>query len=451
MNAWFTPTRQKLGASFLLGSDHYYNLNQDWGQNNPTPQYAVSVFSSLEQLRLMGYPPTVFELPGGSPSDFPPFAPADARTCYWINLAMGMKGSNYYIFTGGPNVPGTGVTSDIYDFNAAIGPRNEIRPLYAVQKEFGLFLRRQSWLMEADAEYVWRVSMDSDMARAGDYGDQVAGAAVSPKDSWRFFQRGFLTTAFSAGLLPRCVDLDDREWLEGDATPVVVLTSSVMGRARQERVVEFLRRGGTALVMPVIPSLDENLAPCTVLARYLGGVRSVKHTAMRSRVSIAGVSNIHNNGAIYGLERLPASARRIGIDEISGKPLAAAWTIPSGGRVLAVGFRWSHANHEHTRMLAQLAGDIGVRPCVSSSDPNVWATMRSAGARTLVFVMNLWSAPMSAHITCRPAGRRDSVDLGWVKLPPMHVRAIEVNQGRRSQNAATTSRCSPALRAEQGR
>jgi beta-galactosidase len=69
MNAHFLETASALGDQFLLGSDHYYNLDQNWSQNNPTPQYAVNVFCSNEMLRLMGYPPTVFELPGGSLAD----------------------------------------------------------------------------------------------------------------------------------------------------------------------------------------------------------------------------------------------------------------------------------------------------------------------------------------------------------------------------------------------
>ena len=56
----------------------------------------------------MGYPPSVLEIPGGSASDWPPITPNDALTTYLTNLAFGMKGSNYYIFTGGPNPPGAG-------------------------------------------------------------------------------------------------------------------------------------------------------------------------------------------------------------------------------------------------------------------------------------------------------------------------------------------------------
>ena len=57
-----------------------------------------------------------------------------------------MKGNNYYIFTGGPNPPDAGTTTDVYDYGAPIGAKNEMRPLYDVQKELGKFLEKSSWL-----------------------------------------------------------------------------------------------------------------------------------------------------------------------------------------------------------------------------------------------------------------------------------------------------------------
>ena len=77
MNSNFLETLDAMGEDFLLGSDHYYALDLNRPQNNPTPQYAVNIYYSMEMLRLMGMPPTVMELPGGSPSDTPPILPED--------------------------------------------------------------------------------------------------------------------------------------------------------------------------------------------------------------------------------------------------------------------------------------------------------------------------------------------------------------------------------------
>lgn len=422
MNAWFKPLADRLREPFILGSDHYYNLNQDWAQNNPTPQYAIGVFTSLELLRLMGFPPTVYELPGGSGSDWPPITPADARTCYLTNVAFGMKGSNYYIFTGGPNVPGTGTTTDLYDYQAGIGARGEIRPLYKVQKEVGLYLRRNAWLMEAEREADCRVAVDFEQPVARQYWHARGEMPFSPGEAWTFTQRGVLTTALCAGLSPAMVSLDSDEWLADTATPLIVVASAGMARARQERVVAFLRRGGRALIGPVLPVVDDALEPCTILADYLGGPVITGNAAQFSRVTVAGVPNILNNGDAFFAEALPSGATVLGVDEVCGRPLAARWKPAGGGEVVFLGFRWSHAMREHERMLRDVLKELGLRPRIRCSNPNVWVSVRTAGRRSVVFVMNLFSAPMEAEVACRPTWSRRLVSVGRFSLPPMTVR-----------------------------
>ena len=117
-------------------------------------------------------------MPGGSISDWPPVTPEDARACYLANIALGMKGSNFYILTGGPNVPGTGTTSDIYDYGASIGPRGEIRPLYRAQKDVGLFLRRNPWLVETEREHDFRLGLNFQMPIAEQYGLKARGDII---------------------------------------------------------------------------------------------------------------------------------------------------------------------------------------------------------------------------------------------------------------------------------
>ena len=120
MNTYFREAKAHLGPDFLLGSDHYYTLNQKWGQENPTPDYLFHTQFSCDTMLSMSNPPVVFEMPGGSPSDMPPILANDLLAAYMANLAMGLKGLNYSVFTGGPNFPGTGTTSDIYDYNALV-------------------------------------------------------------------------------------------------------------------------------------------------------------------------------------------------------------------------------------------------------------------------------------------------------------------------------------------
>lgn len=425
MNAWFKPLVEAMREPFLLGSDHYYTLGQDWAQNNPTPQHAVHVFLSMEMLKTLGMPPTVFELPGGSLSDWPPVTPEDAGACYRMNIGFGMKGSNFYILTGGPNVPGTGVTSDIYDYGAAIGARGEIRPLYKTQKEVGLFLKRNPWLAEAVSETDVRLGLDFEMPVAESYGWRSGGGpAMTPAEAWTFTHRGIVPTAFCAGLSPACVDLAQESWIGDTATPLLVASSTVMPRIAQEHLAGFLRGGGRLLLAPVVPELDEHLQSCTILADALDGVMTVKNAAKSIRVTVAGVPNIYMNGAVFFLENLSPGAAVLGADEVSGRPLAARWKPAGGGEALLLGFRWSHAKREHEAMLTRLLKALRHRPKIACSNPNVWVTMRTAGKRSALFLMNLLSAPMDACVKCRPAWSGKMIDTKSHRLMPVSVKVI---------------------------
>ena len=428
MNAWFGPLVKKLGDGFLLGSDHYYSLSQEWAQNNPTPQYATHAFYSLESLRLMGFPPTIFELPGGSLSDWPPVTPTDAKACYLANIALGMKGSNFYILTGGPNVPGTGTTADVYDYGASIGPRNEIRPLYQTQKEVGLFLKRRPWLMEAEREYDFRIALDYELPLADQYWRARGDFAVSAPDVWTFVHRGLLSTSFCAGLSPAFVDLERDDWIADTATPLVVPSSAAMARAKQERVVRFLQNGGRVVALPVIPTYDSRLEPCSVLADYLGSPRVTRNAAQFSRVTIAGVVNVYSNGDVFFIDGIPAGGSAVGVDEVSGRTLAAQWRPAGGGEVLFLGLRWSHAKREHEAMLAAVLEGLGMKSVLTCSNPNVWCALRTAGDRSILFLMNLLSAPMEATVMCRPSWQTKRVDAGTHKLGAMSVKVVELRR-----------------------
>ena len=415
MNAWFLELCEQMGPDFILGSDHYYTLDQNWGQNNPTPQYAVRIFESLEMLRLLGYPPTVYEMPGGSLSDWPPVTPRDAKACYLANVALGMKGCNFYIFTGGPNVPGTGSTADVYDYGAAIGPFGEVRPLYQAQKQVGLFLKRRPWLAAAERVTDCRFALDLRRHRSDAWWTDVPEVAFTPPAAAEFLRKGPLTTAFCAGLSPALVNLDAEDWLADTATPLVVPCASVMAKEQQGRLVRFLQAGGHALLTPVLPQFDEDLQPCTILAEYFGAPTMRRNTPGRDvRVTVTGVENIHNNGNLFLYENLPAGTEIIGTDEFTGRP--AAWQM---GNAIVLGLRWMHGMREHERMLSALLSRLGLRQRVTCSNPNVWTSLWSDGKHSALFLMNLLSAPQQTSVQV------DGVDRGTHRLAAMTVKAVE--------------------------
>lgn len=426
MNAWFRELNAALKPEgFIQGSDHYYTLSQDWSQNNPTPQYAVHSFMSLESLRLMNAPPTVFELPGGSLSDWPPIGEEDARACYFTNLAMGMKGHNLYIFTGGKNPPNAGSTDDIYDYCASVGANGEIRPLYRAQRALGAFLKKHPFFPAASRESDCRALLDWDAARANQWTRRRAPFVFAPHESWDFLRKGILTTAFCAGLSPEMVDAAEEDWAANFDTPLVAATSSIMSKALQHRLVSFLARGGRLLFGPALPEFDEFLRPCSILRDFLGA-GSVKAAPAGATARFPFCGLVYANGITLAAAHPPRGAAALA--RVPAGKACLAWDkkIKGGGRAIWLGVQWSHGNDNHTRLLRGCLDRLGVAPRLTVSNPNVWCSLRTNGGRSVLFAMNLFTARQSADIVCRPAWSAGPIQLRGVALPGMTVKTIDL-------------------------
>lgn len=424
-NLWFLETVRDAEPGFLLGSDHYYTLGPGWPRNNPTPQYAREIFFSMETLRLMGCPPTVFEMPGGSCSDWPPFEPHDARACYFANLALGMKGCNFYILTGGPNPPGAGGTSEIYDYGSAIGAAGEVRPLYHVIKEFGQFLGKNSWFAGADREHDFRFALDMEMMRSSEVWKEFSECTVSSETAWDFFMKGPLTSAFCAGLSPKCVNLASDDWTTDRSTPLVVIASSSMSEEKQRRIANFISNGGKVLVAPVVPRFDDNFEPCSILADCLGASLQVRNAPQLARTRVTLENEILYQVGTFSFPQVPVDAEVLGHTE-QLEPVAWLRRFQGGGECIMLGLYYIHAMRGQERMFSKLLERLGLRRKITISNPNVWPSLMTSGKKSVLFLMNLNSSPMDCEVRCHPEWADEWIDLGQQTLGPMEVRVIEL-------------------------
>ncbi|MFZ2654001.1 MAG: beta-galactosidase [Victivallales bacterium] len=425
MNGYFEATVAAMGKDFLLGSDHYYNLDMDWDQNNPTPKYATKCFHSNETMRHYGTPPTVFELPGGSASDYPPITPHDAGCCYLANIAYGMKGYNYYIFTGGVNPPGAGTTGEIYDYGAAVSSTGEVRDLYKTQQKLARFLKKHSWLAGAEQVPDCQLGLSREYSRSGRYCGDNKGIDFSNNEAWDFMRKGFMMTSFCGSFSPSLADLASDSLLDRVDLALMIASSVSMARDIQERIVRFLEAGGKILIAPVIPTMDETFSPCTVLADYLGGVTQKPHKPMAALLTAFDVPNVYVNGGLFATSSRPSKAVTTAFENRAGTPLEIGWRLdlPSGGAISVLGLHWKQAKREHESMLARALSSLGVEQRVRCDNPNIWTVLRSDGKHSMLFVLNLLTSPMTARISFRDPVSSEWVDTGTHEMPGITVRA----------------------------
>ena len=416
MNAWFLGANERLGKDFLLGNDHYYCLDQRWPQNNPTPQYFVRMFCSCEELRMMGNPPTVLEFPFGSSSDFLSPTAEDMTAALYLHLAVGMKGLNGYVLTGGPNVPGTGANTDLYDYNAPISATGEKRQTYFALKHFGKFLNGHPDLMAARPAVDFQILMHWRAAR----GNAPAlpqlrfPGTLQPWELWEnTIQKGLLTAAFADGMLPHIVkDLASAT----KAKPLVVPCDGTMSAEEQQALLEYVQAGGKALCLPLLPQYDEDCRPCTILADALGftteGMIDQEHE--RPRINVGPMVNVCCNHGWARASALPKTAEILGRDEHSGSAVCVQRTLGKG-KFIWLGVSWIYTNREQHQMLAWLLEQLGMKRHLTKDNPAVFCTIRGK----YLFACNLTTSPRKVNLTLRN-GRQLTL-----RLPPMKV-AVEM-------------------------
>ena len=413
MGSQFVSARERLGRRFLVGFDHYYNLGLGHPQQNPTDLFMLKSMLGADIVTAQGYPAVVLEMQAGNLADFPPTLKEDLLADYMLHLALGVKGLNYYIFTGGRNLPGTGTTGDIYDYGAPVSWDGKVRRTYGALAEFGAFVRAHPELVERDRDTSVGIGFEF---------PHYCGCIRDGLDE-RFVLEGAAYTLMQTACSPRHVELNGR--LDPGRALVLAGVRS-MSAAAQTNVLAFVRAGGRLLVAPDFPRQDADGRPCALLADALdGGVTASGSWSGDSEFLLA------EGVRAYGLDRrqafagLPADCRSVLSDPDTGA--CHGYIRRAGeGTVIRLGVTWRAQYVSQIRMLERMLDLLGARKVVASDNPAVFATLlRDGKGGWTAFAMNLQSSPQEAEIAVygesgdRPVVRRR------LALAAMSVQAFD--------------------------
>lgn len=417
MNTYFKNIKQEYGNRLLLGSDHYYSLGQEFAQNNPTPQIYMRYWISMQELRLMKNPPSVMEFQFGTYADWPPCCAEDIAANLNMHQALGLQGLHGYIFTGGPNIKAAGRFTDSYDFGAPIAADGTIRPSYYAIKEFGTMMHDNPDMLTDVTTAEVQTYMQKDVLESyylwGLLDDK---RCVEPCTISGFIQRGIGTTLMSS-----CIQNIGCNWETADVKlPMILPSCGILSAKEQEEAVKFLQKGGRIFCMSVMPYLDENLQPCTILSDFLGGAATGEK--MRDPyLCIAGVDNFASGLAFYPCTQIPEGAEILGKDEQSGKVACWMQGTKGGGTFAFLGAHWWHTQREQNQVIERILDKLGVVRHVFSDDFWSFAVLR--GKR--LWLANLTTGVRTPHIKISLDGKNVK-DLGVQTLKQMSVSWINV-------------------------
>ena len=221
--------KQNEKYQFHMGVDHYY-AGED---GNMTADKVVKYGASLDMLDALGLPASVWEMQSGAATCSPPILNEPLSCFYMTHIAFGMKRSNYYIFTGGPNFENTGTNTEIYDYHAPVSATGEVRPIYYAQKESNEYSNENPWLLTTPRCCDVQLGFDWELLEASSPGPWKRYSRDSIK-LWRYNSALQLTLGLSARLFKYkdiCGELDID-------IPLIVACDERMAKEKQE-LLEF--------------------------------------------------------------------------------------------------------------------------------------------------------------------------------------------------------------------
>ena len=401
------------GKPFLLGVDHYYTLNPDWG-NDPTPQYFINWMISLDQLHELGMPPSVLELQSGNLADFPPILPEHISAMYMTEVALGMKGSNYYIFTGGKNFLDTGNTADIYDYHAPVGYDNEIRPIYYAQKDRNEFSQNNTWMQQTERSYDVQIGFTWEQRRFSKYSKRYSRDGLNLGQWVKDVVFTLETSSYQPKLKNVCGLLNINK-------PLILTSDERMSAEAQISVVNFIKNGGKLIITPFVPKFDEDYNPCTILKDYIGmgeieAIENADDKLILSDGTIAYYINNQYTGKMTGGKLFATNGK-------TGKPLAYSKQIDKG-TVFWLGASWRYLMFSQNILLERILDLLGTEHIVKNNCRSVWTTVFEDDNNAILFVVNLLSGRQKADISVKVKGK--VTEFHDLDVPPMTVLPLKL-------------------------
>jgi len=336
------------------------------------------------------------EFQAGTREHFVKNDPADMALFYCASLAHGLRGFNYYMFSGGINPPGKGYYGRAFYYQTPLTAAGEKTPLYDVVRKVSAFIRREGEDLLASRTrariciglylpYFYTELTTSQMLKEKRLSVGKLGLSLDP----RFVREELLFNGVLRGLqaLNLGYDVADLETLP-DASllryrQLWVLTTEFMDPATQARLAAYVSQGGHLVITPAVPLLDNYLNPCTVLADALG-LRTARSTGA-PKVTALGIEDLFCQSRekqlfVGGGDRVIATTKE-------GEPCGIQKHF-GAGRVTALGFAFGYATDEHLLLLERLAALDRITREVSVSDPDIQVVVRRGRRRSYVFLLN---------------------------------------------------------------
>lgn len=330
--------------------------------------------------------------------------PTEAELLYSILPPLGIPNINYYLFVGGENPKGyeshNGVTWDVY---SPVGLDGSKRPHFRVIKALSETMTSAEGLADAELKPKVAVGLYEPYEALSLWGYEGLEESTDLNE-YVLGERGLFTLLAMSNTPFDAVDLEDvtlDELLSYEQLWVYSL--DFMSREVQDKLVEFVVRGGNLVILPMLPRYDENMEPYSSLKDFLG-VEVERANARRNPRLIQYLSV-----SADGIDRMLVRNTVRGVR--GGEPIAFLGEKPVGvlvkkgrGSAVVLGFRLQYytSHHDlHRKFVWKLKELQGVKEDFEVTNPDMIVLPMVGKGYAYLAVTNPRGHPIKGRISYR--------------------------------------------------
>jgi len=339
-----------------------------------------------------GVPSICAELQTGIMRDRPRLYAPDVELNLKSCMGHGLNALNCYMFSGGKNEPEFGAFGTYHEWQAPVNSAGQKQDHFPALAEFGDIVKTFGVQVSSTKK-----KTDTTIGFYPYYytTEYLTGPLI---EAWEWkkmqlFYDGLARLLQVTNLNYSFADLQKTSVEELKQYPSLwVFTMDFMDADTQDKLVAYVKQGGTLVLNPGLPEKDQMLEKCTILADYL--LLRTETTIKKNLFFYIGKQDYLAQGEINTFT-CPKNAEAIATTR-EGKACGIR-IARDKGQVLLLGFGLNHMFDYHADLVRYFAKTAGVKPSVEVSK-DLHAVLRTGGDHGFLFLANYHDAVKSTKV-----------------------------------------------------
>ncbi len=398
---------------------------------------AILMTESLHMISDKAAPKMCVEVQVGGMNDRPRIYPSDINLLVRYSIGHGLNGLNAYMFCGGVNPPGLGFRGSYHEWQSPIDSKGKktvrIKPLENVGHMLETF---GPALADTKKNYDFAVGLYAPYYETPYLTGSVVGQLTAARD--KLFFDGTARLLMLNGFNYRLVDVERIKEKDLRDIPAMWLFSlDYMDKETQEKLVTYVRKGGTLIVNPTLPTKNMGLLREDTLLRELD--IQIAETVNENLVYVSNKDYLVE-GEVKIFE---SKKRRVVARTRDRKPCGILKKIKKG-KVLVLGFGVMHTLDYQIDLMGQFMQILNIQPKIKVTPQDVHAVLRSNKKHGFLCVGNFHDEPREVTLQLRIPGTNKTATIpqqGMLRLDnrSAYILPLNVSVDRRAKIKYSTA------------